>query len=1010
MLLSTTAVAQLAESNWDSSLTGSQDWQVDANWSTPTFPNDPDRMDPDMTVFTPVIGANLSVGLGADLNVNVGATDVAVAGLRMGGSAGPVSTTVSSSGGRLVFENYELPDTTDEDDVIQPWNSGRALLVSGGSAGSTNEISAPVQFNDIVDVGTYDDGVTKFRTTKDLTLSGQLTFSGNSSINALSSNSIYVTGPVVTEAAPTTENPDATTTARFNANSDSRGTVHLQSVISGPGTLRVGGGGGTTIISAANTVSNFSYGSGTLVLANDQAMGLDTRIGSGGLGAAITSDNDARTVSASMVLSNYPLVAGDHSLTWLGDITQRNSRGWVNHIAKGKTFNIAGTIAADEDPPEDIPNEREFYFDGTGDWNISGKMVNRLDSEDYPLPENDQPQSFGLRGIGSVHVTGTDNTYSAYTRIQGGNWHYATNDAMSPAVIQATGGGTIGVDTGTIYVGGNPANVNTDFLIRLNNRSQQTATFMDDVESFMDYDTGGLMLSSHETDADFDFTSGMLRNAESMSLSGPAEGITYTGSVTPADSTYRFGGGTGVITLPGTNQLTGNNKLLATNGLDSGSVSGLGGVRITGVNDYTGETRIQGKYLRSLSSSAGGVGMANNSYNGTTLIVTEMANGGVSSSIGASSSSADNLVIQGSTLRYEGDGDTTDRLFTIGTHGATLDSSGSGAIVFNNTGALKIMTASDRVGTVSNAFDHETGITQSGEWIPFGFEDTSDLVRGMIVSEDGNHMEESELDDDDIITVTGIQSPTRFVISDQQNLFVNYEETPSTWSFIDVQRTFTLTGDNTGDNTLASVIGDSVTNLVNLEKEGSGKWILTAPNTYTGDTSVDEGILSITNAYLADTADVRVDDNAVFDLDFAGIDTVSSLFLDDASVPAGTYGAFGTGADYESDYFSGTGILEVTLQIETRVAGDYNNNGVVDAADFTVFRDNLGAAEGTLINDFLGGVVGAVHYDQWVENFGSTEVVPIEMPEMSVAVPEPAAVALGLIALLSVCFGRGAKK
>ena len=35
--------------------------------------------------------------------------------------------------------------------------------------------------------------------------------------------------------------------------------------------------------------------------------------------------------------------------------------------------------------------------------------------------------------------------------------------------------------------------------------------------------------------------------------------MTYTGTVTPANATYRFGGGAGVITLPGTNQLTGAN-------------------------------------------------------------------------------------------------------------------------------------------------------------------------------------------------------------------------------------------------------------------------------------------------------------------------------------------------------------------------------------------------------------------------------------------------------------------
>ena len=41
-----------------------------------------------------------------------------------------------------------------------------------------------------------------------------------------------------------------------------------------------------------------------------------------------------------------------------------------------------------------------------------------------------------------------------------------------------------------------------------------------------------------------------------------------------------------------------------------------------------------------------------------------------------------------------------------------------------------------------------------------------------------------------------------------------------------------------------------------LTKKGSGKLTLTANNSYTGDTSVEAGVLSITTAYLADAADV----------------------------------------------------------------------------------------------------------------------------------------------------------
>lgn len=73
------------------------------------------------------------------------------------------------------------------------------------------------------------------------------------------------------------------------------------------------------------------------------------------------------------------------------------------------------------------------------------------------------------------------------------------------------------------------------------------------------------------------------------------------------------------------------------------------------------------------------------------LSVSNLALGGANSALGSSSSAATNLLLANSTtLRYTGAGDTTDRLFTVnGTsngHSATLDASGTGAVVFNNSG------------------------------------------------------------------------------------------------------------------------------------------------------------------------------------------------------------------------------------------------------------------------------------------------------------------------------------
>jgi hypothetical protein len=77
------------------------------------------------------------------------------------------------------------------------------------------------------------------------------------------------------------------------------------------------------------------------------------------------------------------------------------------------------------------------------------------------------------------------------------------------------------------------------------------------------------------------------------------------------------------------------------------------------------------------------------------------------------------------------------------------------------------------------------------------------------------------------------------------------------------------------------------------------------------------------------------------------------------------------------------------------IPGDYNQNGVVDAADYVVWRNNLGAPPGTLPNDIDGGVIGQAQYDTWKANFGNA------LGSGSLAnraVPEPAAAILTLIA------------
>jgi hypothetical protein len=76
--------------------------------------------------------------------------------------------------------------------------------------------------------------------------------------------------------------------------------------------------------------------------------------------------------------------------------------------------------------------------------------------------------------------------------------------------------------------------------------------------------------------------------------------------------------------------------------------------------------------------------------------------------------------------------------------------------------------------------------------------------------------------------------------------------------------------------------------------------------------------------------------------------------------------------------------------------GDFNADGVVDAADYTVWRDNLGAADESALNGAGDGINGvdANDYALWRSQFGTTATLALGA---ATAVPEPTGVVLALL-------------
>ncbi|EPJ86104.1 autotransporter-associated beta strand repeat-containing protein [Pseudomonas sp. CFII68] len=391
--------------------------------------------------------------------------------------------------------------------------------------------------------------------------------------------------------------------------------------------------------------------------------------------------------------------------------------------------------------------------------------------------------------------------------------------------------------------------------------------------------------------------------------------------------TWLQGGGTtgGNINLGGQTLTinTGNN----TAGVAyAGNINGTGNLvkngaqtqRMTGCNNgYTGTTTI----------------------NGGTLAVDCVADGGDNSGTGASSAAASNLVINGgATLSYGGAGQSSDRLFTLGAGGGTLDSSGTGAWNLTSVGAIALTGAgvartltlngtNTGNNTLSAQLDNNgAGVssltkTGTGTWILTN--NNSDYTGVTTIS--GGVLGVSKLSNGGAASgigaassaasnlVIGNGSTLRYTgVGDSSNrLFtlasgVSFLESSGTGAVNftntgtigllspNLARTVALGGTNTDSNTVAGVIGNSGTGITTLAKNGSGSWALTGNNTYTGNTVINDGNLTIgdgnTSGNLG-TGNVIVD-AATSRLSMNRSDTV--IFNATLSGP-GTFAQIGTG-------------------------------------------------------------------------------------------------------------------
>lgn len=177
-----------------------------------------------------------------------------------------------------------------------------------------------------------------------------------------------------------------------------------------------------------------------------------------------------------------------------------------------------------------------------------------------------------------------------------------------------------------------------------------------------------------------------------------------------------------------------------------------------------------------------------------------------------------------------------------------------------------------------------------------------------------------------------------------------------------------------------------------------------------GDFAIrDSFVASATNGSGLDLT-VHINGESALYTDFieSGATASFDVLLGELSAGDTVYVAFGAGDFGTSDFF------ELDFSVALLVPpGDFNRDGSVDAADYTVWRDTRGLTGVGLAADVTGadllgvpdGVVDDSDYAVWLANFGASATGG---GPPSASLPEPHTLAIALAAVLSVA-GAGTR-
>lgn len=475
-----------------------------------------------------------------------------------------------------------------------------------------------------------------------------------------------------------------------------------------------------------------------------------------------------------------------------------------------------------------------------------------------------------LRKIGTGTLTlSSSNSYTGSTSLTAGTILVGNNNALG---------------SGTFAITGNSAFGSTGASIAIANSVLLGSTFTGTILG-----TTNLELSGTVSGA------GALRKTSTgtLTLSG---NNAYSGGTTLTQGAILFGHnnalGSGALTISGNSAFgsTGASRTIANNvSIGSG---------FTGTNIGATDLELSGTISGAGALAKAGTGTlvvsgTNNTYTGKTtvtsgtLVVTSLANLNTASSLGGPTTAANGTIDIGATgtsatLKYTGAGSTSNRIINQAgsTGGATLDASGSGALIL--TGSISSAAGSKTLtltgsntalntisGTIGNGSSGVVSLEKSGAgtWALSAantYSGSTTISGGKLsIAATNNLGTATSAVSLGGSTTSGTLSYTGNTASYTRGFTVNaggggLETTTSGQTLtlstggIATAGRFTVSG--SGNTAIASTISGTGS----LQKSGSGRLTISGSNSYTGGTAVNSGTLSVQHNSALGTGAVNV--------------------------------------------------------------------------------------------------------------------------------------------------------